>query len=175
MDWRQGSLAVLSLVLAGCDRLASGPAAPAPQAAEAVTTAPVPDLENYVGRTYADFVDDHEARFNPEVLGIGAADRARLWRAMATSSGAPLRGGGAQAVVFLGCADVGCPEGVAVVAIDAHSGGAFVGVRDAGGADVLAPNDQLEALLRLNAPSRHWADVAPQRLSADAAPETARP
>ena len=38
------------------------------------------------------------------------------------------------------------------------TGDAFVAVRDASGAEVLAPNDRLEALLRLNSPQRRWDD-----------------
>jgi len=78
---------------------------------------------------------------------------------MATGQpGEVLAGGGAQALVFGGCADTGCADGRSVVAIDLATGDAFVGVHDAGGRDVLEPNDRLEALLRLNSPTRSWDD-----------------
>jgi hypothetical protein len=173
MNWLRGSLVVLTLAAAGCDRWAERQPATGPAPVPPVE--PVADLEAYEGRSYAEFVDNHEARYNPEALGLTAADRARVWRAMATSSGAMLEGGGARALVFRGCAESGCSDGVAVVAIDAQNGAVFMGVRDAGGAHVLAPNDQLEALLRLNAPTRAWADVAPQQRSAGVAPGSARP
>jgi hypothetical protein len=67
-----------------------------------------------------------------------------------------VQGGGAEALVFRGCAEEGCDAGAAVVAIDVRTGVAFVGVRDVGGADELAPNDRVEALLRLNSPTRAW-------------------
>jgi hypothetical protein len=70
-----------------------------------------------------------------------------------------VQGGGAEALVFRGCAQEGCEAGAAVVAIDIDTGGAFVGVRDVGGADELAPNDRVEALLRLNSSSRRWDDA----------------
>jgi hypothetical protein len=67
-------------------------------------------------------------------------------------------GGGVQALVFSGCAPSGCLEGLSVVAIDVTTGGVFVGVSDMGGAAKLAPNDRLEALLRLTSPSQSWDD-----------------
>jgi hypothetical protein len=45
--------------------------------------------------------------------------------------------------------------------VDLATGDPFVGVRDVGGADVLEPNDRLEALLRLNSPTRSWDDPQP--------------
>ena len=53
------------------------------------------------------------------------------------------------------------------MAIDAATGGAFVGVRDTAGKHVLAPNERLEALLRLNAPTRDWADAGPPQQAAE--------
>jgi hypothetical protein len=47
------------------------------------------------------------------------------------------------------------------VAVDTSTGSVFAAVRDVGGADVLAANDRIEALLRLNSPSRRWDDPAP--------------
>jgi hypothetical protein len=87
-------------------------------------------------------------------------------------AGQLLGGGGAEALVFRGCAETGCNDGAAVVAIDTATGAAFVAVHDAGGAEVLTPNDRLEALLRLNSPSRRWDDPAPTQTAAS---ETARP
>lgn len=76
---------------------------------------------------------------------------------MATGAdGKLLMGGGAEALVFRGCAETGCGDGEAVVAVDIGTGGAFVGVEDAGGAVIMAPNERVEALLRLNSPTRHW-------------------
>ncbi len=175
MDWRIGGSILLILATAGCDRLAARAPNARPEAAAAAPQDPMPDLAAYVGRPYAALVDEHEARFNPNALGVTARDRARLWRAMASSSGAMMEGGGAEALVFRGCAETGCADGVGVVAVDAQSGTVFVGVRDAGGTHVLVPNDQLEALLRLDAPTRHWADVTAPHQSAEAAPTSARP
>jgi len=175
MNWLRVSLVVLALAAAGCERLAERPPTPGPASAQAAHARPVPNVENYAGRSYLEFLQSHDARFNPEALGLTVADRGRLMRAMARSSGAMLEGGGARALVFRGCAEAGCADGVGVVAIDAESGAAFVGVRDADGAHVLAPNERLEALLRLNAPTRQWADAVLQQQSADVARETARP
>jgi len=72
-------------------------------------------------------------------------------------------GGGAQALVFRGCAEAGCADGRAVVAIDTASGAVFAAVRDAAGAEVLTSNDRVEALLRLNSPTRAWDDPAPSQ------------
>lgn len=167
MTWnllRAGLAAAIAMGAAGCDRLNLGPppAEPAP-----VTPAPAapgvdPDLGTHAGETYPAFVAASGARYAPDQLGLTAGDRARLWRAMAAANaGELLTGGGAEALVFRGCAESGCGEGTAIVAVDTATGAAFAGVRDAGGADVLAPNDRLEALLRLNAPTRNWVDAAP--------------
>jgi hypothetical protein len=161
MQWVRGSVAVLAVTATGCDQIAGREVAPGPAAAVAAPVANrVVDLESYGGRSYPDFVTAHQERFSPAALGITAADEGRLQHATAVSSGALLQGGGLQALVFRGCAANGCGEGVAVVAIDA-AGGAFVGVRDDAGKDVLATNDRLEALLRLNTPTRDWADAGP--------------
>jgi hypothetical protein len=146
----------------GCGQLAPERTAPgpAPAAAEAA-----PDLRPHAGKTYSDFVADAGARYTPDALGIPAADRVRLWRGMAEATpGALLTGGGAEALVFQGCSEQGCEQGASIVAIDVATGTAFAGVRDVGGADVLAPNERVEALLRLNSPTRAWDN-----------PETAQP
>jgi hypothetical protein len=167
MQWLRGSVAVLAVTLAGCDQLAGREVGPG--SAEAAPVArPVADLSSYSGRPYADFVAAHQDRFAPEALGLAALDGGRLQHAMVASSGALLQGGGAEAMVFRGCAMNGCSDAVAVVAIDQATGGAFVGVRDAAGKHVLAPNERLEALLRLNAPTRDWVDAG----TLQQAPET---
>ena len=136
----------------GPEKAASAP--PVPQAD--------PTLRNHAGETYAAFSAGAGARYTPDALGLSAGDRARVWRAMAAGqAGQILTGGGAQALVFSGCADTGCADGRSIVAVDLATGDPFVGVRDVGGADVLEPNDRLEALLRLNSPTRSWDDPQP--------------
>jgi hypothetical protein len=177
MTWipsRAWIIAAAALGLGGCDRLDLGPrtAEPAP-----VTEAPAvpipavdPALRSHAGEAYASFVEASGARYAPEALGLGAVDRARVWRAMAASEvGAVLTGGGAEALVFRGCVETGCADGVAIVAVDVATGAAFVGVKDAGGADILTPNDRVEALLRLNSPTRSWDN--PEAPPATAAPQ----
>jgi hypothetical protein len=162
MQWVRGSVAVLAVMTAGCDQMVGRDAGPGPGSAAAAPVAqPVADLATYSGRSYADFVAAHQDRFGPDALGLVAPDGQRLQDATATSSSVLLDGGGAQALVFRGCAENGCGEGVAVMAIDAGTGAAFVGVRDSAGKDVLAPNERLEALLRLSTPTRDWADAGP--------------
>lgn len=73
-----------------------------------------------------------------------------------STTSAVLSGGGAEALVFQGCPETGCTDGLAIVAIDVATGMAFVGVKDAEGAEILTPNDRVEALLRLNSPTRSW-------------------
>ena len=173
MQWVRGGVAVLAVMAAGCDQMAGRRAGPGPAAAVAAPVAnPVVDLASYRGRSYADFVTAYQDRFSPAALGITAADEGRLQHAAAASSGALLQGGGAEALVFRGCAAHGCGEGVAVVAVDA-AGGAFVGVRDDAGKDVLAPNDRLEALLRLSTPTRDWADAGAVQPSPETPPVNA--
>lgn len=166
-------MGVAVLVAAGC-----GPA-PAPPATESPPPAqlgrPVEDLRDFDGRSFADFVARHEDRFAPEALGLSASDRARLWRVMATSSGVLLEGGGAEALVFRGCADMGCGQGRGIVAIDARNGAVFIGVQDVGGSETLAPNDRIEALLRLNAPTRDWADAGLPEQPASVSPPSETP
>ena len=163
---RAGLAAVAVLALGACDQLSQlgigpPPAASAP-AAEPLAAQPViADLRPHAGEFYSDFAASEGARYSPEQIGLNAADRARLWRALAVASGGRLeQGGGAEVLVFRGCAEIGCAEGRAVIAIDTATGAVFAAVRDAGGADVLAPNDRIEALLRLNSPTRAWDDPA---------------
>jgi hypothetical protein len=149
--------------LGACDRLSLGP-----PSAEPATTTPTPapvtaelPLRDHTGEGYPAFVAEAGARYAPDELGLTAVDRARLWRAMAEAEGAVmLSGGGAEALVFRGCAESGCTDGAAIIAVDVATGAAFAGVRDVGGADVLAPNERLEALLRLNSPTRAWDNPA---------------
>jgi hypothetical protein len=176
MKWLRASAAILSVAAAGCDRLIERPPAPGPASAQAALAADaVANIEAYRGRSYAEFAAAHAARFSAETLGLGTADRARLERAMVGDAGVVLEGGGAQALVFRGCAASGCADGVAVVAIDAATGAAFVGVRDGAGKDVLAPNDRLEALLRLNAGTRDWIDARPAQQAPATLPQPTAP
>jgi hypothetical protein len=160
MTWnlsRAGGLALGLLMVAACDRLGVGPEKAASQPPTPLAGEARPDLRPYAGATYPDFVADEGARYAPDALGLAAMDRTRLWRAMAAPApGEVLSGGGAEALVFRGCSEQGCDDGVSIVAIDISTGAAFAGVRDVGGADVLAPNERLEALLRLNSPTRAW-------------------
>lgn len=166
-------MALAALALCACDRLSLGPphAEPAPVVQSPAAPAPTADpaLRSHAGETYAVFVAASGAAYAPDALGLGAGDRTRVWRAMAApEAGQVLSGGGAEALVFRGCAETGCGDGVAIVAVDVTTGMAFVGVKDAGGAEVLMPNDRVEALLRLNSPTRSWDNPEP-------APETAAP
>lgn len=161
MQWMRGAVAILGLAAAGCDQFTAptdtGLGSPGDLASP---PAPVADLEDFRGRSYSDFVAAHEGRFGPEALALSAPDGARLDRIMAGASGMPLRGGGVEALVFRGCAESGCADGLGVVAVDAENGAVFVGLRNGPNEDVLIPNDRLEALLRLNAPNRDWTGVA---------------
>jgi hypothetical protein len=103
-------------------------------------------------------------RYSPTAMGLSDAEQARFTHAMSVEAPALMTsGGGAEALVFSGCAPSGCLEGLSVVAIEVTTGEAFVGVSDMSGAAQLAPNDRLEALLRLTSPSQTWDDpVRPQ-------------
>lgn len=161
MQWVRGAILMVLAAAAGCDRLrAAGPAAPPAAERPAPEAQPIADLEAFNGRTYRDFAAAHSARFSAAGLGLSAEDGARLERIMSQSNGALLQGGGAEALVFRGCAESGCADGLGVVAVDAATGVVFVALKEPAGEDILIPNERLEALLRLNAPSRNWADVA---------------
>lgn len=144
----------------------SPPQAPPP----APAVAPALDLRPFAGRPYADLAAAHPDRFGNEALTLSAAEAARLVPLVGASRGAMLDGGGAQALVFRGCAEAGCADGVGVIAIDAATGASFAGVRDAAGQTVLTPHDRLEVLLRLNAPTRNWADAGAAPSGANDAP-----
>lgn len=172
-----GLAAVAALALGGCDQLSQMALGPRPAVSAPADEPPpqqaIADLRPHAGDIYSDFVAAEGARYSPEQIGLNAGDRARLWRAMATPVAGRLEnGGGAEALVFRGCAETGCDEGLAVVAIDTATGAVFAAVRDAGGALVLTPNDRVEALLRLNSPTRAWDDPAPTQT---ASTETANP
>jgi len=170
-----GAVLAGAVLLGGCDLLPSQSAPPAAPAPAAAATAD-PALPEQAGSSYSDFATALAGRYSPDTLGLSAADRARLWRAMAVSESTMMEGGGAGALVFQGCAESGCGDGLAVVAVDTTTGGAFVGVVDTGGRDVLIPNDRVEALLRLSSPTRNWHDPAQQTPQASLpAPEATTP
>lgn len=162
-----------SVLLAGCDQFGLGPdqAAPGPPQIAPAPPAAIADLRPVVGERYPVFASGIGARYSPEKLGLNAIDRARLWRGMASPAAAQLvQGGGAEALVFRGCADPSCSDGVAVVAIDTATGAVFVGVRDQTGVEALVPNDRVEALLRLSSSTRNWDDSASALASGEPSP-----
>ena len=168
---RSLSLALLCAVGA-CSQATVGPQPAASAPMEGVEAAAAPDYAAYAGQLYpAVAADAVMARYSLEALAIPAAEKARFEHAMSNAlPGVLAGGGGAQALVFSGCAPSGCLEGLSVVAIDVRSGEVFVGVSDQAGADKLVPNDRLEALLRLTSPSQNWDDpVRPGRGAPSAA------
>jgi len=154
-------LAAAALSASGCGQIGLGPgraaSEPSPLAAQ---TASLPDFRGYAGQTYAAFVaQPGMQRYSLTELGLSHDEQARFTYAMANQAvGVLTSGGGSEALVFSGCAPSGCLEGLSVLAIDIGTGEAFVGVSDMTGAAELAPNDRLEALLRLTSPSRTWDD-----------------
>ena len=172
---RMGFVAVACAASVGCDQLSQiglGPRPAVSAPAEEPAPAPALDLRPHAGELYSNFAEGAGARYGPDQLGLNAADRARLWRSMASATAGQVEGGGgAEALVFRGCAEGGCQEGAAVVAIDVATGAAFVAVRDAGGSEVLAPNDRVEALLRLNSPTRTWDSPTPTQAAPADAPQ----
>lgn len=149
-------MAMAGIGLAGCDQLALGPRDAAPAAPE--STLDVSSLADHAGRTYADFAADPGAHgFSIDALLLTEGGQARFAQAM--GAGRPsviVSGGGARGLVFSGCGEDGCEAARAFLAIDLDTGEAFVGVSDETGRAVLSPNERMEALLRLNAPSRRW-------------------
>lgn len=150
-----------ALAVVGCGQIGLGP-----KAAESAPAAPmgaaVPDFDPAVGEGYTAFAARPEmAAYTTAGLGLSADDRVRFEAAMATSGNASwvASGGGAEALVFVGCAEVGCDAGRAVLAIDVSTGAPFVGAADAEGTTALIPNPRVEALLRLSSPSRAWEDL----------------
>ncbi|MGD9813918.1 MAG: hypothetical protein AB7Q23_07610 [Hyphomonadaceae bacterium] len=157
-------LALLSSALAaGCDRIGLGPHRAASAPNEAPEARAAPDLRPYAGATLAEFLAAPGMdSYAPAALGLSEAEAARLAAAMAAPAPAMLTsGGGAEAIVFSGCAAGGCAEGRGVVAIDLETGAAFVAVRDAAGEAAFRPNPRVEALLRLTSPTQRWDDPAP--------------
>jgi hypothetical protein len=177
MKWsllRPPIAALAALGMAGCERLGLGPHR-ADSAQPAVAEQPAaPDLRPHGGEFYADFIAQPGLdRYGVGALGLGETERSRVEAALPARTEAQLvTGGGAEALVFAGCAHSGCTDGMTVLAIDVATGTAFLGVRDTEGADVLVPNARVEALLRLNSPSRRWDDPG---LAAPAATGPAAP
>jgi hypothetical protein len=152
---------LLALALGGCERPETAPA----KADSAPAALPQgPDVRRFMGQTWAEFSADPEmAAFALETQGLSEDEAARF--ATAQGAGAPaiwLAGGGAEALVFQGCAAQGCDAGVSVMAIDHQTGETFIGVRDPLGTTVLVPNLRLEALLRLASASGAWDDPTPR-------------
>jgi hypothetical protein len=150
--------AAAALTAAGCERLGLGPDAADSAPVKAAQAPTGLDLTPHDGELYVDFMaQPGMERYSLQALGVPDDDRARFEAAMPGETPAQLAsGGGAEALVFSGCAQTGCSGGMAVLAIDAASGAVFVGVRDALGADELVPNDRVEALLRLTSPRGRW-------------------
>lgn len=173
---RTGLAAAAALALGACDQLSQLGIGPPPAAsAPALESAPAPqaiaDLRPHAGQLFSEFAAAEGARYSPDHIGLNTADSARLWQALAVAAPGRLeQGGGAEALVFRGCAEAGCENGRAVVAIDTASGAVFAAVRDTSGAEVLAPNDRIEALLRLNSPTRTWDDPAPTQTASTETP-----
>lgn len=168
---RSGLVIVAALCASACGQAAVGPQQAASAPIDRVEPTSLPDFREFVGDTYAEFAAQPVAsRYDVTALGVEAAQRARFTHSMSRAApGLIADGGGAQALIFSGCAPTGCLEGLSVVAVDVASGEVFVGVSDAHGADELVPNDRLEALLRLTSPSNTWDDpVRPSVQSASA-------
>lgn len=157
IQMRAGLAIGLMLALSACEQTGTQAVMPGPT--EAAAAAPL-DFSAGEGKTYAAFAAETATqRYALDALGLSANEQARFQHAMARAQpGIVAQGGGAEALVFSGCAPTGCLEGLAVVAIDTTSGDVFVGVSDMGGAEKLVPNDRLEALLRLTSPSQTWDD-----------------
>lgn len=161
MNWvRIGLVLVVAASLGACDRLALEPPPAASAPPVVVAAEPVPDLRPFAGKTYAEFESDPALqRYSLAVLGLSEAERARFAAGMNVPQPAIIAsGGGAEALVFSGCAISGCPHARSVLAIDLRSGAVFVGISGAGAAEELAPNDRLEALLRVTSPTMRWDD-----------------
>lgn len=161
MKWvfARGALVAAVLMLVGCGQVGLGPRHA--DSAPVATAQTVPDFSSYAGQSYTDFTaEPGMERYSLPELGVdGTVEAQRFNHAMANPQpGLIAGGGGAEALVFSGCAPSGCLEGLSVVAIDVGTGDVFVGVSDMGGVARLAPNDRLEALLRLTSPSQSWDD-----------------
>jgi hypothetical protein len=170
MSWRVSTgargyaAALLCAAVLGCGEVPAPPEPTAPPQSVA-PGAPAPDVSPFVGDAYDSFIArPGMERFSAAALGLSEADQARFDVANASQRpSVAVSGGGTDALVFYGCAASGCADGVAVVAIDAGTGEAFVGVRDGQGADPLVRNVRLEALLRLGSASGAWDDPNARR------------
>jgi hypothetical protein len=127
-----------------------------------------PDVRPLVGLTLADSWTRQEMeRFTLEAQGLSEADRARFMAAHVQGSPSVwVAGGGAEALVFRGCAAQGCALAASVLAVDGETGETFIGVRDGEGVVVLVANLRLEALLRLGSASGGWDDPRPREPAA---------
>ena len=156
------SLVVLAAVaVSACDQVSLEP----PDADSAQTIVPQAlntDIRPLAGLTYAEASTAPEMeRYALASLGLAEVEQAHFEAGMAVQEPAILAsGGGAEALVFSGCAISGCPHGRSVLAIDARTGAVFAGVAGQGGSEQLIPNDRLEALLRVTSPTMRWDDPA---------------
>jgi hypothetical protein len=155
MRKRVYALALLALSASGCGRGATPKLAP-PDAEAAPQTI---DLSGHRGQSFEAFSKSPGMeRFTLQRLDLSADERVRVERDLAVAQPSRLVvGGGAQALVFVGCARAGCDAGEAVLAFD-NQGESFVGVREHGAPEALIPDDRMEALLGLASPSAHWWD-----------------
>ncbi|MGE0595198.1 MAG: hypothetical protein AB7P07_02435 [Hyphomonadaceae bacterium] len=142
--------------VAGCEQAA----APNPVTAAPAEAAAAPsDLAAYEGTSFAEFISAAGANYAPQSLNISDASRARLARAMGVSAPAfNIEGGGAEALVFVGCAETDCAAAAGIVAVDRATGAPFAAVRDAAGQAILVANPRLEALIEATSPANRWAD-----------------
>jgi hypothetical protein len=163
---RAWATTIFALAMMGCDGAPPANIVPAPSSAAAN-----PALRAHAGDSFSNFVTQAGARYAPEAMGLPALDRTRLWRGMANAqAGELVSGGGAEALVFRGCATEGCADGYSIVAVDTTTGGVFIGVRDVGGSDILARDERMLALLEATSTASRWDDPdAPPRSAAPAA------
>jgi hypothetical protein len=163
---RIGLVALAVLAAASCNRAAQEQQAGSAPSASVAPTYLDPDIRPFAGRVYAEFAEiDGMRRYSVASLRLNAPERARFDAGMAVQEPSVVAsGGGAEALVFSGCAVSGCAHGRSVLAIDTRTGATFVGVAGQGGSEALIPNDRLEALLRVTSPSMRWEDPvrAPQ-------------
>ena len=161
-------LAACAAVLAAgaCERAA--PTVRPPQTL--AQTAADPALRAHVGASYSDFiVAPGMGRYGLAELPLSEAGRARLSHAMGVNAPSwTAEGGGAEALVFVGCAVDACAEAAGIVAIDLANGAVFAAVRDGQGRDVLLGNERLEALIEATSPADRWSD--PSAWDDEAAP-----
>jgi hypothetical protein len=150
------ALALLALAASGCGREAAAPKF-APLDAE--VAAQSIDLSGHRGQSFEAFSKSPGMeRFALSRLDLSADERTRVERDLAAAQPSRLVvGGGAQALVFVGCARAGCEAGETVLAFGSQ-GETFVGVREQGAPQAFIPNDRMEALLGLASPSTHWWD-----------------